>query len=53
MRTSSSLLREKGKGMRVAYVNVDHGGVPADQILAEVTTGRYDIPECLEKVGRR
>ena len=53
MRTSSSLLREKGKGMRVYCVNVDYGGASADQILTEVTKGRQYFPECLEKVGRR
>ncbi len=30
-----------------SYVNVDYGGVPADQILAEVTKGREYFERCL------
>ena len=33
-----------------SYVNVDYGGVPADQILAQVTKGRAYFQECLEAV---
>lgn len=33
-----------------SYVNVDYGGVAADQILAEVTRGRAYFQECLEQV---
>jgi sugar phosphate isomerase/epimerase len=32
-----------------SYVNVDYGGVAADQILAEVTQGRAYFQECLEQ----
>jgi sugar phosphate isomerase/epimerase len=35
-----------------SYVNVDYGGVAADQILAEVTKGRQYFQECLEKANR-
>lgn len=35
-----------------SYVNVDYGGVPADQILGEVTKGRAYFQECLETVSR-
>jgi sugar phosphate isomerase/epimerase len=34
-----------------SYVNVDYGGVPADQILAEVRKGRAYFQECLNKAG--
>jgi len=34
-----------------SYVNVDYGGVPADQILAEVTQGRAYFQQCLETVA--
>ena len=34
-----------------SYVNVDYGGVPADQILEEVTKGRAYFQECLEAVS--
>jgi hypothetical protein len=30
---------------------VDYGGVPADQILAEVTQGRAYFQQCLETVA--
>lgn len=35
-----------------SYVNVDYGGVPADQILAEVTKGRAYFQECLEAISK-
>lgn len=35
-----------------SFVNVDYGGVPSDQILAEVTTGRIYFQECLEKASQ-
>jgi sugar phosphate isomerase/epimerase len=34
-----------------SYVNVDYGGVPADQILAEVTQGRTYFQDCLQQIG--
>lgn len=33
-----------------SFVNVDYGGVPAEQILAEVTKGRLYFQECLDTV---
>jgi sugar phosphate isomerase/epimerase len=30
------------------YVNVDYGGVPADQILSEVTLGRIYFQQCID-----
>lgn len=35
-----------------SFINVDYGGVAADQILAEVTRGRSYFQECLEMVGQ-
>jgi sugar phosphate isomerase/epimerase len=35
-----------------SYVNVDYGGVPADQILEEVKRGRVYFQECLETLSR-
>jgi sugar phosphate isomerase/epimerase len=34
-----------------SYVNVDYGGVPADQILEEVVKGRVYFQECLDAVS--
>ncbi len=33
------------------YVNVDYGGVPADQILGEVRRGREFFAQCLAELG--
>jgi len=35
-----------------SYANVDYGGVPPDQILAEVSKGRAFFQECLDTVAR-
>lgn len=35
-----------------SYVNVDYGGVPADQILDEVKKGRAYFQECLETLSQ-
>lgn len=35
-----------------SFVNVDYGGVPSDQILAEVTKGRVYFQKCLEKANQ-
>lgn len=35
-----------------SYVNVDYGGVPANQILAEVAKGRAYFQKCLETISQ-
>lgn len=35
-----------------SYVNVDYGGVPADQILEEVAKGRAYFQDCLEALSK-